>query len=148
MASLALVGCGDEKADRRVEAKRLYTSDYFKNKRYWAEGCDSWRILSAKYGLIEPDDVIDEYDKTLSDMDDDAIDEWAEDVVSDLDPLLEEVETVFILAGEDYFCPLESALADADVTVERPLAGKRIGEQKKWLSTEPRPDQQSITDYE
>lgn len=39
-------------------------------------------------------------------MDDEAINKWADDVISDLEPLLPDFDTVYILAGADYFEPV------------------------------------------
>lgn len=145
---LALVGCGESKQEQPAEAKTLYTSSYFHKKRRWAEGCDEWRILSAEYGLLHPTEIIDPYDTVLSERSKASVREWAEMVASDLKPLLAEVDVVVILAGMDYFMPIASLLREADVEVQRPFQGKRIGEQMQWLTDTSPPNQSTIEKFE
>jgi len=68
--TVALVGCGKAKRDFRSKARNLYTSNYAKKKRDFAEvAADDWLILSAKYGLVDPDRRIPPYDVTATDVD-------------------------------------------------------------------------------
>lgn len=66
MRTIVLVGCGKEKRAVRSQAKDLYVGPLFKKARAFAEsqGCE-WRILSAKYGLVDPEEMIDPYDETM-----------------------------------------------------------------------------------
>lgn len=50
-------------------AKDLYVSQWFRRARAYVETTDSpWFILSAKYGLVAPNEVIASYEQTLSHM--------------------------------------------------------------------------------
>ena len=122
--SRALVGCGARKADTAKPAGELYTGPYFtKNRRYANVVCDDWVILSAKHNVIEPDEVIEPYDKTLNDMDADACAEWAARTFEQLLELeWDGYETAEILAGENYWSYFESRLDELPVDVEFPLA--------------------------
>ena len=59
---IILVGCVKKKlgSDRVIPAKDLYISRLYECRRAYAEryGCP-WYILSAKYGLLDPDTKID-----------------------------------------------------------------------------------------
>lgn len=67
--SLALVACSARKLDHAAPAKELYQGDLFKKQRTWLEKTDvPWAILSAKYGLVMPDDVIEPYEQALKHM--------------------------------------------------------------------------------
>jgi len=66
MTRIALVGCVKTKNDMPMAAKDLYTSNLFRERRRWAETkADRWFILSAKFGLVDPDELIPPYDETL-----------------------------------------------------------------------------------
>lgn len=74
---LALIGCGAAKEPGVLPAKDKYSSNYFNLK--WDYGdvvCDKQRIVSAKYGLIEPDEEIDDYDVTVRDMNAEDRENW------------------------------------------------------------------------
>lgn len=143
----ALVGCGDSKNDGPLPAREKYRSTYFGLKRDFAEDlCERWWILSAKFGLLDPDRVIDDYNVSITDNDVDEAD-WVDRVVD----ALAAVEwgsgewELYALAGSDYLeataqdgRPLRVHLSDATpetVTVRFPfddLAG--IGYQNGWLA--------------
>lgn len=139
----AIVGCGSQKLDLSgdkgpVAISRLYTSNYFELKREYAkECCDKYRILSAKYGLVGPGFYVeDDYDLTVTDFDDDQLDEWVAGVSSELQRIAEYHPdyTLVLLAGQDYLDPLEDALSYLPNEIERPFDDTSgIGEQMGWL---------------
>jgi hypothetical protein len=62
-----IVGCGAAKLGHRAAARDLYTGSLFRAARRHAEASGlPWRILSAKYGLIHPDQEIDPYDRKMA----------------------------------------------------------------------------------
>ncbi len=64
-----LVSCVKPKRGYPSPAKDLYLSDWFKKAfRYASQNADEWFILSAKYFLVLPDQVIEPYDLTLKSM--------------------------------------------------------------------------------
>ena len=135
--SLYLVSCVGQKLSVPAPAAELYTSAWFRKARsYVAESGGPWLILSAKYGLVHPDQVIKPYDVTLNTMPVAHRREWARNVLGDLGSYLAGVETVVFLAGQRYRQFLEGPLAAKGVTVSVPMAGLRIGEQLSWLDRE------------
>lgn len=61
-----LVACVAKKLDRPAPARDLYISAWFRKARAYVERQGrQWFILSAKHGLIDPDDVISPYDESL-----------------------------------------------------------------------------------
>jgi hypothetical protein len=63
---VGLVGCVKTKATSARRAKDLYISPLFKGRRAYVEAsCDRWYILSAKHGLVDPEQVLEPYDVTL-----------------------------------------------------------------------------------
>jgi hypothetical protein len=128
--TLVLVGCGAAKADEPRPAKDLYTSTYFGLKRAYAEEHgDEWAILSAKYGLLNPEAEIEPYDLTVDDVD---VGEWGVTVAEAL-PDVRDTEVV-VLAGPDYAEEIEGTLFLYGADVETPTEGMKIGERMEWLS--------------
>mgnify|MGYP006302676237 FL=1 len=101
--TIALVACVSKKGQPPKHARRLYNSAWFRKARSYAEGhADAWYVLSAKYGLVAPDQVIAPYDKTLNTMSASARRAWAEVVLADVENVLEYGDRIIILAGMKY----------------------------------------------
>jgi len=136
MNQVGLVSCVKSKRDEPTAPKNLYTSDYFEKMRSYAEQYhDDWWILSAKYGLLDPDgDPIEPYDETLSGANKAKKQEWSSDVAEQLEKeeLLSEDITLILHAGKDYYEELLPLIEDRGVEVEIPTEGMYIGEKKAW----------------
>jgi hypothetical protein len=103
MTTIALVACVSKKNATPMPARDLYISDWFlKASTYAAHAADRWYILSAKYGLVAPDVVIEPYDETLNRMGIAARRAWARRVIEDLRRVLQSGDRVVILAGSRY----------------------------------------------
>ena len=65
---IVLVSCVKSKQARTCKASEMYTSFWFKSAYRYAleQKPDKIFILSAKYGLLEADEVIETYEKKLS----------------------------------------------------------------------------------
>jgi hypothetical protein len=110
-------------------------SDLFRKAySYAAKNYDFVAILSAKYGLLFPDDKIEPYDLTLSNMNSQQRKEWSEKVFNQMNERLKlkEIDKVFFHTGtkyREYPIPL---LKDMDITWEVPLEHLGIGKQLRW----------------
>jgi len=93
-----------------------------------------WFILSAQYGLVHPNTVIEPYDCTLNEMRMASRRRWASEVLLQLAPQLEAVASVTFFAGQRYREFLEQPLRTRGLTVEVPMRGLKIGEQLRWLN--------------
>ena len=64
---VVLLGCVKLKLEHRAPAKDLYVSPLWNRRRAYAEaaGCP-WLILSAKYGLLDPEQLVAPYDVALA----------------------------------------------------------------------------------
>lgn len=134
VTKIALVSCVKKKQCTPMPARYLYCSDWFRKASAYAMCiADEWYILSAKYGLVEPDRVIAPYDVTLNRMSAAERREWARQVLSDLKKLLEPGDHAAILAGEKYRENLIKPIQDMDCNVEIPMQGLGFGRQKGWL---------------
>ena len=131
---LYLVSCVKTKLSEPAAAKELYASAWFLKARACVERTGgAWRILSAKYGLVHPDDVIRPYEKTLNTMRVAERRAWAGNVLETLEPCLAETGTVVFFAGQRYREFLEPSLRKRGIEVEVPMRGLSQGRQLAWL---------------
>lgn len=137
---IGLVGCASTKLRRPAKARDLYTSPLFRKASAHAEStCEKWFILSAKHGLVHPDDVLEPYNVKLGrstrDPETDAplIHEWAQRVREQLAHELRDVPTpsLLVLAGEQYRTILYPH-PPWPATV--PMKGLGLGQQLAWLN--------------
>lgn len=133
-ADLCLVSCVAKKLPDLAPAKDLYQSDWFRKARRFVEARGwPWFILSAKYGLVVPKQVIAPYEKTLNNMPVAERRDWAEGCLDTLEPHLTGVKSVVFLAGKRYREFLAPALLARGIEVRVPMARLRQGEQLAWL---------------
>lgn len=135
MSKIYFVACVGKKASVAMPAKDLYQSEWFKKASAYAKSAgDQWYILSAKYGLVAPGDTIEPYDMTLNKMSKAERDNWAGQVMTQIEQELDETsDELYFLAGLNYREPLITWLVvDGWVTCV-PMRGLGIGQQLKWL---------------
>ena len=135
-ADLCLVSCVKTKLRERAPGKELYVSNWFCKARAVIEAAGwPWYILSAKYGLVDPDAVIEPYEKTLNAKSEQI--EWSRKVMGALDSRLVDVDSVVIFAGAKYREFLAPALRKRGIAVHVPMEGLGIGEQlarlNRWI---------------
>ena len=134
-ARVALVSCVKSKQKQAAPARELYTSALFKKARTWAEQhCEAWFILSAKYGLVQPDEMIAPYELTLNTMASAERRAWAQRVYAQMQTagLLHPAATFVWLAGAKYKWDLAALLSA--YSQEDPLEGLPFGKRLQWLS--------------
>lgn len=128
-----LVSCVGKKRTAPAPARDLYISEWFTRARKLAEATGSnWFILSARFGLVPPDQVIAPYDVTLNDTPIAARRAWAADVQKQIDVALPRGGRCVVLAGARYREFLIDFLADR-YDVDVPMRGLAIGQQLRWL---------------
>src|SRR4051794_35194237 len=97
---VVLVSCVKSKRKKAAPAQELYTSQLFRGmKRYAQRNADAWYILSAKHGLVRPEEVVAPYEQTLTAMRKADRLAWAERVQRALLGRLPPGADVVILAG-------------------------------------------------
>lgn len=134
---IGLVACASQKLDRPAPARELYVSQLFRKASAYAEAtCGRWYILSAKHGLIRPDEVIEPYDMRLGTTDPTSppILVWADRVREQLAAELADVPSVTLVAlgGVQY----QTVLRPCQWPFEIPMKGLGIGQQLGFLTTE------------
>ena len=134
---IVLIGCVKTKRAVRSAARDLYNSPLWQCRRAYAESLGvPWYILSALYGLLEPDRRIDPYELALTDLRAKDRQTWSARVLADLKhrvPLMRD-KLIEIHAGATYIAHgLEDGLRDEGAAVHRPLARiAGIGRQQAW----------------
>lgn len=136
MKSLGLISCTKRKRNYPCKASEMYQpSDLFKKAySYATKNYDFVNILSAKYGLLFPDDKIEPYNLTLNVMSSHQRREWADRVFDQMRRRLkiDDFDRVFFHAGKRYREHLIPKLENMGVHCEVPLGHLGIGEQMKW----------------
>ena len=133
------MSCVSVKRPFPARARELYTSPWFEKARSCVEemGCP-WFILSAKYGLLDPNSLIAPYNQTLKTMQASLRRAWARGVMEDLVPHTVGINSVTLFAGMAYREFLGPELRERGLTVYVPMEGMGIGQQLSWLSNQAR----------
>lgn len=109
-------------------------SQLFRGFRRYAEAnADEWFIVSAEYGLLSPEQVVEPYERTLNKMNKAERVAWGERVQRQLLGVLPESAEVILLAGARYREGIEPFLRDRGFKVMVPLRGLSFGEQLQKL---------------
>jgi hypothetical protein len=133
---VVLVGCVAQKQPFAAPARELYVSPLWQKRRRYAESTGMpWFVLSAEYGVLESDRVIEPYDRYMEREDRAYREQWARSAVRDvLSKCREhEVMAVEVHAGAAYLeHGLISGLRRSGIRVIWPLRGHQIGRQLGW----------------
>lgn len=103
---IVLISCVKKKKATKDKAKNLYISSLF--QKYWKYSqsfhSDKIFILSAKYGLLDPEQIIEPYDESLNNISSRNRKAWADKVLSQMRTagLNLEKDRFTILAGKNY----------------------------------------------
>jgi len=132
--AIYLVSCVAGKRDQPLMAKDLYISEWFLKAKRYVEGKGArWFILSAEYGLVQPDQEIAPYERTLNTMNVDDRRNWAARVIEQMDRELPDAGQVVVFAGQRYREFVMDYLRQRSGSVVAPLSRLRIGEQMSWF---------------
>ena len=132
MNHVVLLSCVSRKQDHPAPAAELYTSPLFRLSLIYSRQLhpDAIHILSARYGLVGLDQVIEPYDVTLNTMPAAERRAWAQHVLAQLAERYDLRNDKFIfLAGKRYREYIIPHLAH----IEIPMQGLPIGKQLQFL---------------
>lgn len=132
---IALIGCVKQKANKPQKARELYISPLFVKSLEYAEkiNVDKIYVLSAKYGLVPIDKVIEPYEKTLNNMKKNERVEWANEVLSELSKVSDIMkDEYYILAGKNYYENIYKRLKNVKIVME----GLQLGQRLQFLNKE------------
>ena len=140
---IVLLGCGKQKASKATIAKHLYTGSLFRARLKYvrANEPDKWFIISAKGGLMTPNQWVQPYDKTMQNLNPMARAAWHAYVAASLTDHLPDMTQaelkrteIEILAGAYYYTPLDKILEAMGFLVTVPTRGMGQGEQMRFLT--------------
>lgn len=132
--TVCLVSCTSRKSDHPAKAEFIYKSPLFSSARSYAEKrASQWFILSAKHGLLSPDDVIEPYNESLLNKSDSQRQEWAERAHQALFARIPAGGRVIFLAGSAYRSYLAPMLEAEGRETAAPMSALGIGSQVAWL---------------
>jgi hypothetical protein len=125
----------------------MYTSTMFQGRVSAVQaGCDCWFVLSAKHGLLTPDDVIEPYDVALKELPAGEKQAWSQRVLLALDSRVDGFTgKIFeIHAGSAYRDNgLVAGIRAGGGVVENPVAGLNFGQQLGFYRTDIAADPQT-----
>jgi hypothetical protein len=116
-------------APQRWPAGTAYAGAYFtKNRLYAMSFGEAWCILSAKFGLMLPEDEIENYNVTFKHRRNTELVTLSELSKQVKEKGLSRYRTIQVLGGREYVDKVVAAFAGSGVQIQAPLAGLRIGE--------------------
>ena len=133
---IVFIGCGATKMKTACKARKMYVGNYVQLCLAYAQTFttqDNIYILSAKYGVLPLEKVIEPYNKTLNNMNIEEKQDWKNMVIKQLEDIgiNKDTEVVFI-CGTNYYTLLE----DYFTNYKLPLPKQRIGVQQHFMIEE------------
>ena len=133
---LGLVSCTKSKRNYSCKAFEMYSPSSFFRKayRYATRNYDVVATLSAKYGLLLPNDIIEPYDQTLKTMKKRQRQEWAETVFQQMKERLNlsRIRSAYFHVGREYREHIIPMLESTGIKCIVPLEGLSFGRQLAW----------------
>lgn len=132
MRRIFLIACVSKKSPSSAPAAELYQSPLFTKAYAYAlsRTPDEVYILSAKYGLIVANEIVEPYNETLNGQPVAKLRSWADNVVDQLKKVADLQSDKFtLLAGLNYRKFIIPHLSDFEI----PLEGLGIGKQLQKL---------------
>lgn len=137
MKTIILISCGAKKEKTPQKVEDLYIGGYFKKTLLYAKHLSNKNnaeifILSAKYGLLELNEIIKPYDLTLNNKGEKYKKNWSYRVIKQLQCKIKKTDKIIFLAGENYIKYLKIYYKN----YEEPLQGLSIGKRLKYITEE------------
>ena len=107
-------------------------------RTYAKMNAEEWLILSAKHGVLKPDEVVHPYERTLNRLPKLERLAWADKVQRRLLKLLPAGALITVLAGVRYRENLVPFLRNHGFPVSVPMEGLKFGFQLRWLKKQNR----------
>lgn len=128
---IVFLSCVKSKQNKKCAAKDMYVSDLFKKSYEYAKQLNPRKIyiLSAKYGLLELEDIIEPYELTLNAMTEKQQKLWAYKVIKQCrQKNIEFSEKAIFLCGKNY----RKYIINKFNTANAPLKNMGIGRQLQF----------------
>ncbi len=131
--TIVLISCAKTQLPTRESVRELFVSTVFRYSLDYAYKCtdpDAVLILSAKYGLLELDDIVEPYDVAMSSLPVTERKKWSDQVLGQLNEQFDfKKDTFILLAGKKYWEYLVPTMSLYDI----PMEHLKIGEKAHYL---------------
>lgn len=128
--TLVVVACAKQKLTVAAPASELYTSPLFALSWGWARDTGHQvAILSARHGVIRPEEVLEPYDTFLGSLGRAEVERLADHVRGQLSSM--DSERIIVLGGSGYVDLVRRAAPAAEVI--DPMHGLSLGHRLRWL---------------
>lgn len=135
MSVICLVGDSKSQLNMPALAENMFRSALFgRAKQYAKVHANRWYILSARYGLLEPNTLIEPYDITIDDLEQSERFQIAQHIMTAFirQPITTH-DRVIVLAKATYRDVLAPVFQGRNIQTEYPLERKGIVQQMRWL---------------
>ncbi|MDT0166473.1 hypothetical protein Q9R32_12990 [Actinotalea sp. AC32] len=132
---VVLIGCVKSKLARAAPARELYTGTLFTRRLAYAQRSGvPWFVVSGRWGLVDPDEVIAPYDLDLGAMPAAYRRGWAAFVGAQLEMALGQASgtLVEVHAGHHYVEALRPVLRVMGAVLSDPVVAGSMGETLAW----------------
>tara|TARA_R100001594_G_scaffold150647_1_gene213059 strand:+ start:5412 stop:5819 length:408 start_codon:yes stop_codon:yes gene_type:complete len=131
MNNIALISCVSKKLQGAHKAKDIYISPLFKKSKIYAEKhYDDYYILSARYGLLHKNKIINSYNLTLNNMNNKKKQIWSVLVAKQIKQYIKTNNKLIILAGSNYYKNLVKYIPHNYQII---MKGMSIGQRLQYL---------------
>lgn len=139
---IALVACVKQKKQGRHPAQELFTSAWFVKAKEYIDNVDfdDWYILSAKYHLVSPDDMLEYYSEHLNQYPKEELEAWAQKTAGQIEAKNLSKELLYIIGSEKYRA-IKSYLPEAEII--EPLKGMGISQQMSWMHNQAKKEEKA-----
>ena len=119
-----------------MKAKDLYISTLFKKTIRFIENDNrftNWYILSAKYGLIDKNEIIQAYDMTLLNFSNKELEIWSNSILIEI--MKRKLDDLHFFCGEKYHNQYLLQLLELNgIKYTLPMKGLSLGKRLQYLS--------------
>ncbi|EHL05566.1 hypothetical protein HMPREF0322_03786 [Desulfitobacterium hafniense DP7] len=147
MQKVVLISCSKAKRSVPCAARLLYdASNLFRKSLAYAQTISNdIYVISSKYGLVPLDEVIAPYDDTLNDKSAAELAAWGQRIVEQIRNRHDISNTEFvILAGKNYYYPLQKYLPNITLPLRGMQIGPRLAKLDSLLVTGNKPKQSTM----
>ena len=134
--SVALIGCVKSKIKAPAPARSLYISPLFRKAVRFVEMDDrykDWFVLSALYGLVTKDQIIEPYELTLSTFSQEQLKVWSRKIFLSLQE--QRITDVSFFCGSNYCNSYLLMLLDRHgIKYDLPMDGLSLGRRLSFLN--------------
>lgn len=137
IGDIVLVGSGRSTLAEAAPARELYTGALFARRRRYAESSGRpWFVVSARWGLVAPGEVVAAHDVVLADTTPAYRQGWAQFVIGQLEALLPLADLVLeVHAGDHVLDALRAAVEQAGAAIVDPVDAHSLTETLAWYDS-------------